>query len=120
MQFRAYMDNITTLTTTVPCTRRLLRKLEENINWAHMKIKPCKSQSISIVKGVLSDLKFFIGDDQIPTVSEQQTRLPGKLKVWCLQFGLLPQMLWTLARDCKMLADVGRQLGFPKEIATTT
>jgi hypothetical protein len=128
---RAYMDDITTLTTTVPCTRRLLRKLEENISWARMKIKPSKSRSISIVKGVLSDLKFFIGDDQIPTVSEQpvkslgrwydaslkdkdqvqqlhkdissslqsidNTQLPGKLKAWCLQFGLLPRVLWPLA-----------------------
>ncbi|XP_078458809.1 uncharacterized protein LOC144723905 [Lampetra planeri] len=128
---RAYMDDITTLTTTVPCTRRLLRKLEENISWARMKIKPSKSRSISIVKGVLCDLKFFIGDDQIPTVSEQpvkslgrwydaslkdkdqvqqlrkdissslqsidNTQLPGKLKAWCLQFGLLPRVLWPLA-----------------------
>lgn len=29
---KAYMDNITTLTTMVPCTRRLLRKLEKNIS----------------------------------------------------------------------------------------
>lgn len=128
---RAYMDDITTLTTTVPCTRRLLRKLEENISWARMKIKPSKSRSISIVKGTLSDLKFFIGEDAIPTVSEQpvkslgrwydaslkdkdqvqqlrkdiisglqsidNTQLPGKLKSWCLQFGLLPRMLWPLA-----------------------
>ena len=68
---RAYMDDITTLTTTIPCTRRLLRKLEENFSWAHMKIKPSKSCSISVVKGVLADLKFFIGDDPVPTVSEQ-------------------------------------------------
>ncbi|KAK0146192.1 Retrovirus-related Pol polyprotein from type-2 retrotransposable element R2DM [Merluccius polli] len=128
---RAYMDDITTLTTTVPCTRRLLRKLEENISWARMKIKPSKSRSISIVKGVLSDLKFFIGDDSIPTLSEMpvkslgrwydsslkdkdqvqqlhkdissglqsidHTQLPGKLKAWCLHFGLLPRVLWPLA-----------------------
>lgn len=127
---RAYMDDITTLTTTVPCTRRLLRKLQENISWARMRIKPSKSRSISIVKGVLSDLKFFIGEEPIPTVSErpvkslgrwfdaslrdkeqvaqlqrdihdgvqaiENTELPGKLKIWCLQFGLLPRVLWPL------------------------
>lgn len=53
---RAYMDDITIRTTTVPCTRRLLGKLEENISWAHMKIKPDKSCSISVVKGVLADV----------------------------------------------------------------
>lgn len=36
-----------------------------------MKIKPFMLCSISIIKGVLSDLKFFIGDDPVPTVSEQ-------------------------------------------------
>lgn len=34
---QAYMDNITTLTTTVLCTKRLLDKLHQNITWARMK-----------------------------------------------------------------------------------
>lgn len=95
-----------------------------------MKIKPSKSRSISIVKGVLRDIRFYIRDDPIPTVSEQpvkilgrwynsslkdkeqvqqlrqeivnglnnidKTLLPGKLKLWCLQFGLLPRTMWPL------------------------
>lgn len=127
---RAYMDDMTTLTTTAACTRRLLGKLQENIKWARMKIKPNKSRSISIVKGQLKNVKFCIGDDPIPTVSEQpvkslgrwynaslgdkdqvqqvrqditnsledinSTLLPGKLKLWCLQFGLLPRVMWPL------------------------
>ena len=127
---RAYMDDMTTLTTTAACTRRLLGKLQENIKWARMKIKPNKSRSISIVKGQLKNVKFCIGDDPIPTVSEQpvkslgrwynaslrdkdqvqqvkqditnsleninKTLLPGKLKLWCLQFGLLPRVMWPL------------------------
>ncbi|KAJ8417382.1 hypothetical protein AAFF_G00286090 [Aldrovandia affinis] len=124
---QAYMDDMTTLTTTAACTRRLLGKLQENIKWARMKIKPNKSWSISIVKGELKDVRFCIGDDPIPTVSEQpvkslgrwynaslkdkeqvqqlrqdivnsldninKTLLPGKLKLWCLQFGLLPRIM---------------------------
>jgi len=95
-----------------------------------MKIKPSKSRSISIVKGQLKDVRFCIGDDPIPTVSEQpikscgrwyneslwdkdqvqqirqditdgleninKTLLPGKLKPWCLQFRLLPRVMWPL------------------------
>lgn len=79
---------------------------------------------------MLRDTRFCIGDDPIPTVSEQpvkslgrwynaslkdkeqvqqlrqeivsglkninQTLLPGKLKLWCLQFGLLPRTMWPL------------------------
>ncbi|KAE8291484.1 hypothetical protein D5F01_LYC11092 [Larimichthys crocea] len=71
------MGDITILTTTVPCTRRILRKVEVNIGWAHMKIKPSKSRSISVVKGVLADLQFFIGDDPIPTISEQPVKSLG-------------------------------------------
>ncbi len=127
---RAYMDDMTILTTTAACTWRLLGKLQKNIKWARMKIKPNKSRSISIVKGQLKNVKFCIGDDPIPTVSEQpvkslgrwynvslrdkdqvqqvrqdftnnleninRTLLPGKLKLWCLQFGLLPRVMWPL------------------------
>lgn len=80
--------------------------------------------------GELKNVKFLIGDDPIPTVSEQpvksldrwyntslkdkdqvqhlkqditnsleiinKTPLPGKLKLWCLQFGLLPRVIWPL------------------------
>ena len=127
---RAYMDDLTTLTTTKACTVRLLKKLQDNIELARMKIKPSKSRSISIVKGKLSDQRFLIGDEPIPTVSEKpvkslgrwydaslkdkeqvdqlrkdvasgleninRTALPGKLKLWCMQFGLLPRLLWPL------------------------
>ena len=82
---RAYMHDITTLTTTVPCTRRLLGKLEENITWAHMKIRPSKSRSISVVKGVLSDLRSFIGGDPIPMVFKQPVK-----SLWCKLEGQRP------------------------------
>ncbi|CDQ81793.1 unnamed protein product [Oncorhynchus mykiss] len=75
---RAYMDDMTTLTTTAACTRRLLAKLQDNIKWAQMKIKPSKSRSISIVKGQLKDVRFCIGDDPIPTVSEQPVKSLGR------------------------------------------
>ncbi len=42
-----------------------------------MKIKPFKSCSISIVKGVLSDTKFILGNDPITTVSEQPVKSLG-------------------------------------------
>lgn len=67
---RAYMDDLTTLTTTKACTVWLLRKLQENIELAHMKINPSKSRSISIVKGKLSGHRFYIDEEPIPTVRE--------------------------------------------------
>ena len=127
---RAYMDDLTTLTTTIPCTKRLLGKLQENIDWARMKFKPSKSRSISIVEGKLVEHRFRIGETDIPLVSElpvkslgrwyndklsdagqcaqireqavkgllaiDKTPLPGRLKLWCFQFGLLPRLMWPL------------------------
>lgn len=67
---RAHMDIMMTMTTTVPCTRCLLGKFQENITGARMTIKPSKLRSISIVKGKLMVQRFSI-DKSIPTVSEK-------------------------------------------------
>ncbi|XP_062888558.1 uncharacterized protein LOC134337458 [Mobula hypostoma] len=127
---RAYMDDITILTTTVPCTKRLLEKRHQNVTWVRMKIKPSKCRSISIVKGQVTDKRFHIDGTPVPTVSEMpvkslgqwydaklkdteqfkqlkkdtityiarinKTWLPGKLKLWCFQFGILPRLMWPL------------------------
>lgn len=127
---RAYMDDMTTLITTKACTRQLLEKSQQNIEWARMKIQPSKSRSLSIIKGRLSDHQFFIGEEPIPTMMEKPVKslgrwydatlkdteqvdqlrrdtfngleridkslLPGRLKLWCFQFGLLPQLMWPL------------------------
>ena len=52
--------------------------LQDNIELARMKIKPSKSRSISIVKGKLSDQRFLIGDEPIPTVSEKPVKSLGR------------------------------------------
>lgn len=77
--FRLYMGDITTMTTTTPRTRKLLRKLEKNFNWARVKIKPSKLYSFSLTKGVLTNLRLFFADDPIPTVSEQPVKSLGRL-----------------------------------------
>ena len=48
---RSYMDVMTLLTTTVPCMKRILERLNKNLKWAGMKIKPTKSRSISKTEG---------------------------------------------------------------------
>ena len=49
---------MTLVTTTVPCMRRILERLNKNLKWAGMKIKPIKSRSISISRRKLSKRKF--------------------------------------------------------------
>ncbi len=59
---RGYMDDMTTILQTAPCTARLLKRLDELIQWARMKIKPSKSRSLSIRKA---------GGEKIPLLKEQ-------------------------------------------------
>ncbi len=68
---RAYMDDMTTITTTNTCTKRLLYKLQGNIRWARMEIKPSKCRSISIIKGQIVNERFCINDEPIPTILEK-------------------------------------------------
>lgn len=75
---RAFMDDLTSITTTAPCTRRLLEKLQENISAARMKFKPSKSRNISIVKGKLTEQRFYINQEPIPSVSEEPIKRLGR------------------------------------------
>lgn len=65
-----YMNDMTTVTFAVACTKQLLAKLQDNITWARMKLKPSKSRSISISKGKLVDQRFYIKATPIPLVSD--------------------------------------------------
>ncbi len=76
---RGYMDDVTTILQTAPCTARLLKRLDELIQWARMKIKPSKSRSLSIRKGVRDDKKVFTaGGEKIPLLKEQSVRSLGR------------------------------------------
>ena len=74
----AYMDDMTLVTTTVPCMRRILERLNKNLKWAGMKIKPSNSRSISISRGKLSDRKFVIDEEKIPIIREKAVKSLGR------------------------------------------
>lgn len=61
------MAAMISLTITKVCTRRLLKKLQENIEWARMKIKPSMSRR-------LSEHLFYISEEPIPTVTEKPVK----------------------------------------------
>ncbi len=80
---RAYIDDLTTLTTTTltttkACTLQLLAKLQRNNKLARMKIKLSKSRSIPIVEGKLVDVHFQVGSETIPSVSKKQVKSLGR------------------------------------------
>lgn len=77
---RSYMDDDTTLLQTAACTARLLKSLEELLGWACMKIKPTKSRSLSIQKGIrIDNICFTVDGERIPLVVEEPVRSLGRL-----------------------------------------
>ena len=57
---RVYKDDMTmqaSIITTAPCSCLLLAKLNENLKWAGMKVKPTKGRIVSISKDKLLEEK---------------------------------------------------------------
>ncbi len=76
---RGYLDDITTILQTAACTTRLLKRIDELVGWARMKIKPAKSRSLSLRKGVRSDHTIFVtGGKGIPLLANQPVRSLGR------------------------------------------
>ncbi len=59
------MDDVTTLLQRAACTAGLLKRLEEQLTWARIRIKPAKSRSLSIRKGVQNDnISLSVGSER--------------------------------------------------------
>ncbi|KAJ8393990.1 hypothetical protein AAFF_G00055230 [Aldrovandia affinis] len=76
---RSYMDDVTSILQTAACTTRLLKRLDELVSWARMKIKPSKSRSLSLRKGVRNGNTIFVaGGEQIPLLVTQPIQSLGR------------------------------------------
>lgn len=77
---RAYMDDLTIRTSSVPGCRWILQGLERLISWARMSFKPSKSRSMVLKKGKVTDkFRFSISGTIIPSITEQPVKSLGKL-----------------------------------------
>lgn len=77
---RAYMHNLTVMTSSVPRCRWLLQGLERLIVWARMSFNPARSRSLVIRKGrVTSQFHFATEDTTIPSVVEKLVKSLGKV-----------------------------------------
>lgn len=69
---RAFMDDLTVTTESVPGGRWILTGLERLMGWAKMSFKPAKSRSLVLKKGRVADkFRFSIAGTPIPTISEK-------------------------------------------------
>lgn len=73
------MHDVTSLLQTATCSSQMLRRMDEQISWAWMKIQPSKSCSLSIRKGVRNENgTFVIRGEFIPLLSEQPVKCLGR------------------------------------------
>lgn len=77
---RAFMDDLTVTTTSVPGCRWILKGLEELTTWARMSFKPAKSRSLVLKRGKVTDkFSFFLGNIRIPSLTEKPVKSLGKV-----------------------------------------
>lgn len=76
---RAFMDDLTVTTESVPGGRWVLKGLERLMGWARMLFKPTKSRSLVLKKGRVADkFRFSIAGTLIPTISVKPMKSLGK------------------------------------------
>ncbi|XP_049324773.1 uncharacterized protein LOC125789951 [Astyanax mexicanus] len=77
---RAFMDDLTVTTTSVPGCRWILQGLEKLISWARMSFKPSKSRSMVLKRGkVLDKFRFSVNGVVIPSITEKPVTSLGKV-----------------------------------------
>ena len=76
---RAFMDDITILVPSKTAADGLLQRYYDLITWARMKVKPKKSQSLSLVGVSVREIHFKIRGDTIPTVREKPVNNLGSI-----------------------------------------
>lgn len=76
---RAFMDDLTVTTESVPGARWILKGLEKLMKCARMSFKPSKSRSVVLRKGkVIGKSSFSIENTTIPTITENSVKSLGK------------------------------------------
>lgn len=76
---RAFMDDLTVTTESVPGCRWVLQGLERQTTWARMRFKPEKSRSLVLKRGKVSDqFRFSLASILIPTVTDKPVKSLGK------------------------------------------
>ncbi len=77
---RAYMDDLTIATKSVPGSRWIPQGLERLITWVRMRFKHFKSRSMVLKKGKVTDkFRFAISGMVILSITEQPVKSLGKL-----------------------------------------
>lgn len=77
---RAFMDDLTVTTESVPGCRWIVKGLEKRMEWARMHYKPAKSRSMVLRRGKVDDnFRFSVAGEKILTIKEKSVKSLGKV-----------------------------------------
>ena len=72
---RGFMDDVSIMTGSVAGAEVALKRTEEVVKWARMKLKPSKSRSLIVHKGRSMDIEpFYVGSEVIPALQRKKLR----------------------------------------------
>ena len=73
-----FMNDVTVISESKSHMEKLLKRLQELLKWAVMKIKPSKSCNLSIIQGRCQKIKFAIDNNVIPTIRKKSVKSFGR------------------------------------------
>ena len=77
---RAFMDDVSILTTSVPAAIKVLKRFEMALDWARMAAKPAKSRSCVIKMGRCMNVEpFVVKEVVIPSIQKKPVKSLGRI-----------------------------------------
>ena len=74
-----YADDFCVITTHKRTHQNLINTIHSHTQSMGMKLKPSKCRSFSISSGKPTDVPFFIGNDRVPSIRDEEQKFLGKL-----------------------------------------
>ena len=74
-----YADDFCLITTHKSTHQKTINTIHSHINSMGMRLKPIKCRSFTISAGLPKDVPFFIGENRIPSIKDEEQKFLGKL-----------------------------------------
>ena len=74
-----YADNFCLITTHSGTHQRIINSIHKNITSMGMRLKPSKCRSYSVCSGKSKDVPFYIGENRVPSIKDEDQKFLGKL-----------------------------------------
>ena len=74
-----YADDFCLISTHKGTHQKIINKIHSHVSSMGMKLKPSKCRSFSLSSGKPKDEAFYIGDNRVPSICDEEQKFLGKL-----------------------------------------